>query len=567
MAEKRGHNKLQAMPSPNMSDFADDGRGIPFTRLYEVPSAPSRGGEDRAPSPPVSRLAQAVPASRAPQAFAASAQVQRPRPNGEILSGFAAAVDFCTSPARGGEREGLKEVGRCGSEASVDARLGSCIADVDSLRKKLEFLSAKLEDSDSVHRGQVSSVSERIFEAEKTLRQAAERQDDAIEKASATFQKQSSNLMHVINQVNSNFEHLSQQIAQQGVSLGTFEQSMAQLQATVSQIQSESRMSSESFGHDLAALENTVQQQHEALEHDVALHSQDIGEVQMGLQAVRDTVVRMTPHTQFVEVEARHHSLQEQVEALRELVYGVQAQQQTFLEQVSNTQEQVARFAASAFSPVASSPTSMLSRLEALGRGSSITPVASIVSTGALLRDAASDDALRRHRLVVSDPRLAASASMLEPGHNTPSHSSTAQCVGGVTRASWLGGFESIAAAEQDAHDVMHRAPAAPSLSTKLAPRRHTADLGAPHSRLSGLAQGESASVDAGYEELFQDYIPNTPWESSGLHEDSPSSIIHASVGAELLSRSRPPLVAEGRGDPHAVLGGGFGVPMAARWS
>lgn len=332
MAERRTHNKVGiAMPSTpagggsvatveayggdfvDLVDLADDGAGVPVTRFFEAPAAsPSGGGA----------CGSQVRRSSTPQGM-------QPAPNG-VSTG---------SPARSQQKAAE---GDCTTLDDVILRLSTCCADIDGLRRKLDQVVQKQEDADSVHRGQLDCISERIFEAERNLRQAEERQDDAIEKASATFQKQSNNLMHVINQVNRNFEHLSEQIQQQGVTITAFEQTLTQLQASTTQAAHDARSSMlavETLGHEVTSLE----QHQQDVDQEGQQYQQRVSDLCINVQALRDAVLLMTPQTQFQEAEARQRLAHEQLEALRGLVVQSQARQDVFEEQVVAVRAEVAR--------------------------------------------------------------------------------------------------------------------------------------------------------------------------------------------------------------------------------
>eukprot|EP00931_Biecheleriopsis_adriatica_P089898 TRINITY_DN63970_c0_g1_i1.p1 TRINITY_DN63970_c0_g1~~TRINITY_DN63970_c0_g1_i1.p1 ORF type:complete len:380 (+),score=81.09 TRINITY_DN63970_c0_g1_i1:130-1140(+) len=100
-------------------------------------------------------------------------------------------------------------------------RIKALEEEVAKLSKQQEVASQKIDEAETIHRGQLDCISERVFEAEKMQRMVQERTDDAIEKAAAAFQKtasnmeqERSNLMSVISQANKNFNHLSSELEQ-----------------------------------------------------------------------------------------------------------------------------------------------------------------------------------------------------------------------------------------------------------------------------------------------------------------------------------------------------------------
>mmetsp|Transcript_30534 Transcript_30534/g.84252 ORF Transcript_30534/g.84252 Transcript_30534/m.84252 type:complete len:532 (-) Transcript_30534:117-1712(-) len=230
--------------------------------------------------------------------------------------------------------------------------LDTCLAEIEALKRKHDLMIQKQEGADSVRRGQLDCISERIYQAEKDLRQAQQRQDDAIEKASATFQKHAcdveqerQNLMCVINQVNQNFEHLSSEIAQHGVTMNALEQNMMQLQGTVSQSNVDSRNAVMNLGHEMAVLERAVQQQQQRsselqlLEHTVQQQQQQIKDLQTSVQAMHDAMVH------FTEADVRQQALADQFTDLQGLFNDSQAQQQALLGQLSEVRDQVTQLA------------------------------------------------------------------------------------------------------------------------------------------------------------------------------------------------------------------------------
>lgn len=441
MSDKRSHNKLQAPMSVACSDehaelaeLADDGRGIPLTRFFEcttpvanpqgghVGTEPSRRGQADCPHTPVRNQAEEVNNS--------------------------------------------SKLTDCRSIEDVVKRLEVCFADIEALKKKQDVLVQKHEDADSVRRGQVDCISERIFEAERHLRQAEERQDDAIEKASATFQKQSTNLMHVISQVNRNFEHLSEQIEQQKASMSGFEQSFLQLQAQVAQATRDARtaaLGAESAAQDLSQLERGVQQQ------------------QQEQQALRDALLLTTPHSQFAEAEARQRGLSEQFEALRGLVYDLQAMCHGFEDVLADVQAQSAGRGHGA----AAARRVLDEEAERDGFRMGFSPRSTAAAVAAATASAALD--LER--------RLAAAAPRAEP----------CRCDGPAPHPGrgWLSNFpghnDGAGAAEFQQ----------PQQPPRLAALGHVLSAAPPQHQ-----QQVHAANPVGCRELFQDAFLGTPWEA-----------------------------------------------------
>lgn len=229
-------------------------------------------------------------------------------------------------------------------------------SDIDALRRKLESLVQKQEDADVVRRGQLDCISERIYQAEKNLRHSEETQHDAIEKASATFQKHArdtaqdrQNLHRVIDQVNQNFEQVSSEIATNTQTVGTFEQAIQQMQATVEQMSHDVRTCSASvasLSHDFSALESEVQeiqlrfQESQILEHTVQRQQLQINDTQVTVQAMHDAVMQMTPQTQFAEAEVRNRGFSDQIEELRAFHNNISEQFSQITQQISRLQEE-----------------------------------------------------------------------------------------------------------------------------------------------------------------------------------------------------------------------------------
>lgn len=270
MAAKKSSNKLQmTLVSAEVMDLADDGRGVPQTRFFSPCKGTSQPEE-------VNRRKMVV----APTNISTAECENSPA----VFGGKLAVEDVRESHEPSGET------------TCAEQRLKICEADVETLKKKIEGVLGKIEESDTVRRGQVECISERVYDAEKNLRQAEERQDEAIEKASATFQKQSSDLMHVINQVNTNFDHLTLQSKQQGVALENLKERVSQLQASTAKTTADFGRSMESVNQDCVSLEQNMHEQN---------------------QALRDMVMRMVPPAKFNEMQTLQRSLEEQLERLQ----------------------------------------------------------------------------------------------------------------------------------------------------------------------------------------------------------------------------------------------------------
>lgn len=232
--------------------------------------------------------------------------------------------------------------------AEICKRMDTYEAELESTRKKQQQIMQKQEESEDKRRGQLDCISERVFQVEKNMRlaensmnQSKEFQEEAIEKASATFQKHSQdveqerqNLVCVISQVNQNFEQLSLEIAQHGQSMEAMEQTVLQMQGTVSQSAGEVR----ALSHDFASLEHSQLNMGEMqmMDHTVQQQKQEIRDLQMGLQSIREAVMRMT------QAEARQVDLAEEISEVRNLFDNSQAEQQLFAAQLSDAQGRIA---------------------------------------------------------------------------------------------------------------------------------------------------------------------------------------------------------------------------------
>merc|ERR1719253_2084489 len=73
------------------------------------------------------------------------------------------------------------------SGGDLEKRMDDCTFDIRNMWKRLDLALRKQEKTDSIRRGQIDSISARIYEAERNMSQVEERQEKALEKASATF--------------------------------------------------------------------------------------------------------------------------------------------------------------------------------------------------------------------------------------------------------------------------------------------------------------------------------------------------------------------------------------------
>lgn len=110
-------------------------------------------------------------------------------------------------------------------------------AELDVLQRKQEQMDKRQKDADEVRRGQLDSLSERIYQVEKDLSAAKQQQEEAIDKANAAFQMHSYEvqrdrqaLMNLIGQINDKFEDVRQELSQQGMAVQATQQSFADLQ-------------------------------------------------------------------------------------------------------------------------------------------------------------------------------------------------------------------------------------------------------------------------------------------------------------------------------------------------
>jgi hypothetical protein len=131
------------------------------------------------------------------------------------------------------------EVASAEERAEYHELLNKCFASIDALQVKMDQITEKQNEADSVRRGQLNCMSERIFQVEKVLEQSRQTQEDAIDKANAVFQKNSyevsqdrQHLMCAISQVNQNFEEVSCEMSQNSAIVKTTQQGFSQIQAS-----------------------------------------------------------------------------------------------------------------------------------------------------------------------------------------------------------------------------------------------------------------------------------------------------------------------------------------------
>eukprot|EP00930_Biecheleria_cincta_P101057 TRINITY_DN9268_c0_g3_i2.p1 TRINITY_DN9268_c0_g3~~TRINITY_DN9268_c0_g3_i2.p1 ORF type:complete len:509 (-),score=105.64 TRINITY_DN9268_c0_g3_i2:88-1614(-) len=146
--------------------------------------------------------------------------------------------------------------------AELIARITALEEEMASMRKRQEVTSQRQEEAETIRRGQIDCISERVYEAEKTQRNVQERTDEAIEKARVAFQKtaadmehERSNLMCVITQVNQNFEHLSGELAQVSEELSRLSGTVLQTQQEIAQLHEDRQLD---FSTDIHHLEQRV---------------------------------------------------------------------------------------------------------------------------------------------------------------------------------------------------------------------------------------------------------------------------------------------------------------------
>jgi len=203
--------------------------------------------------------------------------------------------------------------------AEVSQRLSACFDDIREVRQKQEQLSQRRDEelfmlvnsaeeqlsrrqdeADSVRRGQLDCISERIFQVEKELTQSTQRQEDAIAKANAVFEKHAlevvqerQNLMSVITQVNRNFEHVSNEMAANDSILKSAREGVAQMELTSQRISCDTMRQEAAIAtvrQDLSLFDRTLQEQQRLLnESHVALQvlSSGLGEVKKAQNEVQ----------------------------------------------------------------------------------------------------------------------------------------------------------------------------------------------------------------------------------------------------------------------------------------
>mmetsp|Transcript_45752 Transcript_45752/g.106226 ORF Transcript_45752/g.106226 Transcript_45752/m.106226 type:complete len:433 (+) Transcript_45752:146-1444(+) len=181
-------------------------------------------------------------------------------------------------------------------------RLDVLDAEVESMRAKQDKLMQAREKDDVAHRAQLECVTERVWKAERELHEAQTRQEDAIEKANAAFKKHAwdvmqdrQHLMLAIDQVNKNFAEVTCTIADNNNQVKAMQESLTQFQLDLDQVSHTAYTQSGSM--------QTTQQQ--------------LAQLQCTVQAVHDTVMQMTPHSQFVEAGSAQRALAEQCNELQ----------------------------------------------------------------------------------------------------------------------------------------------------------------------------------------------------------------------------------------------------------
>mmetsp|Transcript_833 Transcript_833/g.2376 ORF Transcript_833/g.2376 Transcript_833/m.2376 type:complete len:436 (-) Transcript_833:93-1400(-) len=129
------------------------------------------------------------------------------------------------------------EVASAEEPAEYHDLLNKCFASIDALQAKMDQITEKQNEADSVRRAQLNCISERIFQVEKTVEQSRQTQEDAIDKANAVFQKNSyevsqdrQHLMCAISQVNQNFEEVSCEMSRNTAIVSTTQQGFSQIQ-------------------------------------------------------------------------------------------------------------------------------------------------------------------------------------------------------------------------------------------------------------------------------------------------------------------------------------------------
>jgi len=189
-------------------------------------------------------------------------------------------------------------LGTIGDELTqVQTTLRTCLLDIETLRGQQALIICKHEESDELRRGQIDCISERVFQTERELHRATQKQQDAIEKANAAFHARSfeaqQDRQHVANTVahiNKNLEQISQSVLNDTASLTALQ-------------------------HDVAMLRHTTQEQQQ--------HHVDI---RMSLQAFQDQIIHVTPIGRFLEAEAKYNLLSKQFNELYSLTMCLNSQ-------------------------------------------------------------------------------------------------------------------------------------------------------------------------------------------------------------------------------------------------
>jgi predicted nucleic acid-binding Zn-ribbon protein len=252
------------------------------------------------------------------------------------------------------------------SGGDLEKRMDDCTFDIRNMWKRLDLALRKQEKTDSIRRGQIDSISARIYEAERNMSQVEERQEKALEKASSTFQKQNANLVRVVGQVNMNFEQLSAEIDRQSARLRTVEAASEQLSSSLSMVTFDSQnttasmedfkqsfkqnhaASVESFRQGLLALEQSLAQQqrqldgsYQKLEQQTLLAQQQCRELKSGMEPMADTLVRLATQTKSDE---RLQGAEEQLAAICDWVRSTQARHHELARGLASVQQEVAVF-------------------------------------------------------------------------------------------------------------------------------------------------------------------------------------------------------------------------------
>ncbi|CAE6972669.1 unnamed protein product [Symbiodinium natans] len=219
----------------------------------------------------------------------------------------------------------------------VIERIEALEAAVASVRKRQVAMEQKHEEGESIRRGQLDCLSQRVFEAEKTQRQVQERTDDAISKAGAAFQKtasnmeqERSNLMCVINQVNQNFEHLSRELSQMTDVVSRGQQELLHVQQEVVDLRQQD-----------VEMSQRVQRLEELQDHRLEALTQRINMQILEIQRQLAPLVNSEMANAAFQAEARAC-----IEDLRHMAYDGEAQCRSFAERFSRLQSEVSAYIA-----------------------------------------------------------------------------------------------------------------------------------------------------------------------------------------------------------------------------